>query len=313
MKKISVFFLIIVLLMSQGCSKQEVIGSGEQEYNMYFRSNTINELINIPYKTNTKSYDTQVLIEELWKVFSTTTLTSAKTTVTDAIILNRMSLNKKTLSFYFESNYSTMDTVTELLFRAALVKTFAQSKLSGVNNVEIYVAEQPLMNKSGKQVGKMSESDFVGIGSTDINSVRSATLSLYFTNKTGDKLVRKDKKVVYHNNFSLEHFVVELLIEGPEDEGYYATLPSDLKVISVSVKDGVCYVNFDSTFIDAPLTVQSYIPIYSVVNSLIELPNVRKVQILINGNTNVKFKDTFSFAEPFDMNLDYVETIKNTK
>lgn len=310
-KKSFIMLLVFTLCIMQGCSDQEVIGTGDNSYNVYFRSNISNELVSIVYETDTKTYDTESLIDELWEAFSSTKISSAKTTVTDFIVLNRMVLDKKTLNFYFEDSYSLMDFVTELLFRAALVKTFAQSQLSGVNNVAIYVGEQPLTDSSGVTVGKMVASDFVGIGSTDINLVQPTTLSLYFANETGDKLICQEKKVAYNSSFSIERFVVEMLIKGPDEEGYYATLPSDLKIISITVKDGVCYVNFDSTFVDSALNVQSYIPVYSVVNSLIELPNIRKVQIFLNGTSDAKFRDTISFAEPFDMNLDYVETTKN--
>lgn len=299
----AVFFLTVFVT---GCSSQEQLGEGNYSYNIFFRQLTSMDLTSIPYKTDTEEDNTEVLVDELWGVFSSAkNIESAATTVTDAILLNRVVLENKTLTFYFENSYTGMDSMTEILFRAALVKTFGQ--LKEVNNVAICVGEQPLSDSIGNPVGKMVDSDFVGIGSNDVNSVQATALSLYFTNEAGDRLLRQEMRVAYNSSFSIERFVLESLIEGPKEEGYYATLPSDLKIISVTVKDRVCYVNLDSTFIDAPLNVQPYIPVYSIVNSLMELPNIRKVQILINGSSDIRFRDSISFSEPLDMNLDYVE------
>ncbi len=289
-----------------GCAAQDQLGKGEYSYAVFFRQLASMDLTGVAYGTDTPEDETEVLVEELWNVFtSAKPLESAVTTVTDSVVLNRIVLENKTLTFYFENSYTAMDSMTEILFRAALVKTFGQ--LKGVNNIAVFVGEQPLTDSAGNIIGKMVDSDFVGIGSYDVNSVQATSLSLYFANEAGDRLVRQEMRVAYSSSFSIERFVLESLIEGPKEEGYYATLPADLKIISVTVKDRVCYVNLDSTFVDAPLTVQPYIPVYSIVNSLMELPNIRKVQILINGSSDVRFRDSISFSEAFDMNLDYVE------
>lgn len=311
MKKTNMFFgyitaVLFLAFFAAGCSSREQLGEGKYCYHIFFRQLTSMELTSLPYETDTEEDRTEALVDELWGVFSSAkNIESAVTTVTDAVVLNRVVLENKTLTFYFENSYTNMDSMTEILFRAALVKTFGQ--LKEVNNVAICVGEQPLVDSIGNPVGKMVDSDFVGIGSNDVNSVQATALSLYFTNESGDRLIRQEMRVAYNSSFSIERFVLESLIEGPKEEGYYATLPSDLKIISVTVKDRVCYVNLDSTFIDAPLNVQPYIPVYSIVNSLMELPSIRKVQILINGSSDVKFRDSISFAEPLDMNLDYVE------
>ena len=120
--------------------------------------------------------------------------------------------------------------------------------------------------------------------------------------------MKETREVALENSYPVEQYVLSLLIEGPQKEGHKATLPADLKILGVSTKDNICYVNFDSSFVSSALTdLNDYIPIYSVVNSLAELTGVRKVQISIDGVTNVKFKDNISLEEPLDRNLDYVE------
>ena len=47
--------------------------------------------------------------------------------------------------------------------------------------------------------------------------------------------------------------------------------------------------------------------IYSVVNSLVELNNVNKVQITINGE-NIMFRESVSLSTVFERNLNIVTT-----
>ena len=54
------------------------------------------------------------------------------------------------------------------------------------------------------------------------------------------------------------------------------------------------FVNLDNTFLTGTVNTIEAIPIYAIVDSLAELPNVNKVQILINGETNKKYREAIS-------------------
>ena len=54
-------------------------------------------------------------------------------------------------------------------------------------------------------------------------------------------------------------------------------------------------------------TVSNKLVIYSIVNSLLELDNIHKVQISVEGDSALKYHDDISLAEPFIRNLDLVE------
>lgn len=77
--------------------------------------------------------------------------------------------------------------------------------------------------------------------------------------------------------------------------------------MSVSVVDGVCYVSLDDTFKNQDYKVNEAIVIYSIVNSLSELPTVSKVQISINGDTGGVYRDNFRLEDMYERKLDYVE------
>ena len=94
------------------------------------------------------------------------------------------------------------------------------------------------------------------------------------------------QNVVYESSYSIEKDVINRLIQGPFEDGYFRTLPANLQVISISVKDKICYVNFDSSFLTDALSIDGNLIVYSIVNSLTELPDVQRVQMCIRDRQN---------------------------
>ena len=61
--------------------------------------------------------------------------------------------------------------------------------------------------------------------------------------------------------------------------------------MSVSVLDGVCFVNLDNGFLTQNFEIAEGVVIYSIVNSLAELPNINKVQLSVNGDTSSVYRE----------------------
>ena len=53
--------------------------------------------------------------------------------------------------------------------------------------------------------------------------------------------------------------------------------------------------------------VTEAVPVYSIVNSLTGLPGISRVQILINGETDLVYRESIRFDTIFERNLDLVE------
>ena len=66
-------------------------------------------------------------------------------------------------------------------------------------------------------------------------------------------------------------------------------------------------VNLDENFLSQTYTVTPEVTIFSITNSLVELTNVNKVQISINGDTSGTYREKYSFTTYFERNLDLVE------
>ncbi|MDE7319911.1 MAG: GerMN domain-containing protein [Lachnospiraceae bacterium] len=205
----------------------------------------------------------------------------------------------------FSVEYMDMLKVYEVLCRAALVRTLCQ--IPEIDYIGFRVADQPLMDLRGKAIGLMNEDQFIENAGEEINAYRTADLTLYYTNETGDRLVPQRVPMEYNSNISLEKLIVERLIDGPPYEGAYPTIPANTRLVSVSVRDGICYVNLDAGFLETGYNVTESIPIYSIVNSLIRNTDAQKVQISIDGETNRIFRESISFDTIFERNEELVE------
>ena len=197
--------------------------------------------------------------------------------------------------------YSELSVTTEVLVRAAVVRTLTQ--LSNVKYVTITVEGSQLYDNAGELVGWMNAEQFINNDGNEINTYELVKVKLYFANADGDKLIAAYREKHYSTNTPLERFVVEELIAGPSGqiEGLYPVT----KIINILTKDGICYVNLDSSFLTVVNNVSTEVAVYSIVNSLVELDNINKVQILVNGEVPSTFSNS-----TFERNLDYVTTLE---
>ena len=66
-------------------------------------------------------------------------------------------------------------------------------------------------------------------------------------------------------------------------------------------------MNLNENFLTQMTNATSEVTIYSIVNSLIELPNVNKVQISINGDTEGTYRESIPFSTIFERNLELMD------
>lgn len=201
--------------------------------------------------------------------------------------------------------YMDMPATTEVLVRAALVNTLTQ--IPDVDYVGITVEGGQLFDNAGDLVGLMNAEQFIHNDGNEINTYELTRVKLYFANESGDKLIAAYREKHYSTNTPLERFVLEELIAGPSGQvdGIYPSINPETKIMSIMTKDGICYVNLDASFLTVVNNVSTEVAIYSIVNSLVELNNINKVQILINGEVPASFS-----AATYERNLDCVITLE---
>ena len=216
------------------------------------------------------------------------------------------SITEEQLLLDFSEEYYRQPVTTEVLTRAAIVRTLSQ--IDGVAHISFQVKEEPLTDTYGNVIGVMNADMFIDNDGNEINTYEKAKLLLYFANEDGTRLCAVKRNVVYSSNISMERLVVEQLLLGPQkNEAGYAVLNPSTKILSVTVKDGTCYVNLDTSFWTKSYNVSSDVMIYSIVNSLTELSSVNRVQITIDTEGAVDLKDHASLQPSYERNLDLVE------
>ena len=115
------------------------------------------------------------------------------------------------------------------------------------------------------------------------------------------------RTVVYNSNMPLERVVLEQVIQGPNGSFAFPTINSETKVINVTTRDRRCYINLNKEFLNGQQDVLAQTAIYSIVNSLCELPSIESVQISVDGDTDAIFMESISLTGSFRMNKEIVE------
>lgn len=154
-------------------------------------------------------------------------------------------------------------------------------------------------------MGAQSGDDFIFSSDSELRSYEQVQLHLYFANERGTGLVSTYRTVVYNSNIAPERLVTEEVIKGPNTDVVYPTINPQTRILSVTTRDEICYVNLDRSFLSDPYDVTSRVAIYSLVNSLTELTSVSAVQIRIEGESKESLMDT-SLQDAFQRDLSLV-------
>lgn len=307
MKKILYgIFLIGLCLMAAGCS----VGGPEEEDAREYRVYYVNEEKSKVKSTECelKNSDTETMVDEMSRqLFETLREEKEIVFLPEGVSLLNTKISDDVLWLDFNKAYTQIDRTEEVLIRASLVRTFTQ--IPGISCVGFLIEGERLKNSYGKDMELLNADSFVENSGKEINAYQSVTMKLYFANGNGDHLLEENRSVYYSTSIPRERVIVEQLLKGPKEEGHYATIPQDTKILGVTVADGICYVNLDKTYIDMAPSMLADIPIYSIVNSLTRSGNVKKVQISINGDTKLQYLDSVSLDQFFVQNLDLVEDV----
>jgi len=294
--------LALICLLLVACGQEET--GGENIYQVYYVSN---QETKVEMHLHEVEADTpQGQLEELVRCLSTNPdKLEYKAPFDMGFQVLNVKLEDEKLQIDVDAAYKELPVTTEVLVRAAVVRTLTQ--LPQVSLVMMTVEGNQLYDNNGSTVGWMSADQFIDNDGNEINTYELARVRLYFAGESGTNLIAAYREKHYSTSTSRERFVVEELIAGPSGqiEGLYPSVNPNTKIISVTTQDGICYVNLDENFLTVVNNVSTDISIYSIVNSLSELSNINKVQILVNGEVPSSFS-----SSTYERNLDIVTTLE---
>lgn len=196
--------------------------------------------------------------------------------------------------------YYNLTAGSEIMCRCSIV--WSVTSLDFIDYVHITVDGQALKKTSGEPIGLMSRENVMLNPIVSPESKRYEIVTLYFTNESGTKLVAEEREIEVSQNQPREKSVIEQLIAGPKEKGNFITIPADAKIRDVTTtEDGICYVNVSNDFMTKITngSVNEQIAVYSIVNSLVSLYNVEKVQFLIEGEKMEDAGGHLDYSKPF--------------
>lgn len=312
MKKIVVFFLLAISCLLTACGKKEEVVKqpdklGNNEIYIYYVDETQTDIWPVPCKVNQKDDLGKIaesILNQLKTVEDGETYASA---IPEDIRFKKCKRGKRkgNIELYFAISYDNIDADDLLFFKSCVVKSFLN--LDEFRTVTIFLTDVHNPDEETATVSEKFDQDSFSIAfGEDSPYQQRGAITVYFASESGKSLKEYRKTVEITNTTSLARLVVETLIAGPNDENYTATIPSGTTIRNLSVKDGICYVDLSDEFYSVENPLKNDIIIYSIVNSLAELPTVSKVQFLKNGEKLDFYRETLPFDGTFERNLDLI-------
>lgn len=311
MKKLKWLLFLLFAIVLTACSSEEVIEDEvpeleENQIYAFFVNTGKTDVYPVPYTLEEEETSDavrniiQYMMYEEGTAYYQTPIPTGITyldTIYDEV--------QNTARISFNVLYETVSSEDLLFFKTCVAWTVLQ--LEEVDTISISLTD--LANKdieTATTIESFDRDSFTLNFGDKSGYKQSGTIVLYFADETGEMLKEYTHTVEISNTTSLARLVVESLIAGPEEEGYTATLSDEIKINNISVNNNICYVDLSEEFYDTANPLRNEIIVYSVVNSLVELPTVSKVQFLKNGEKLQFFRETMPFDGIFERNLNLI-------
>lgn len=306
-KVLCILCTVILVFGMTGCS--EKTDKQLMSYQVFYINSDGSGLTGKTYQLKDAKQDLVSVIKELINRLQTPQEESLKSPIDEGIQVVDYQIKENQLSVYFSAGYNNKSGLDEILSRAAIVKTLCQ--IQEIEYVEFYVEDQPLM-LSGNAVGLMSQESFVDELNPQDQKQSKETV-LYFANKQGNRLKKITTDITYNAAEPIARLLVEQLIAGVssiqniDETKLQSAVPSKTTLNNLTIRDNICYLDLSRDFEQQDPNVSSEVIVYSIVDTLCELPEVTKVQFSVDGEQKEKYGDLEGFNKPLERNLDLLE------
>lgn len=182
-----------------------------------------------------------------------------------------------TINLIFNVDSDAMDSYSIVLSKLAFVKTLCQ-----IDSIQTVVYEMVETDNENKVVqDALSEDSFADIGNV-MDSEKE--IRIYLPDSSGKTLVEKSLTLDYSKKESLPEQVIQGLKSSYD--GTVTPFNENTVVKWISFDDGLCTVTFNDAFVNGKDGVDDSILVYSIVDSLMELDNVKMVQLCAENTGN---------------------------
>lgn len=161
-----------------------------------------------------------------------------------------------------------------------------------------------LLVLAGGCLGRSPERPPAGSPPTPRQATVTRELVLYFADTQAEKVTPERRQVQVKPEEPLVPVIVQELSNGPRVKGHFPTLPPGTRLLDWKLEQGLLTLNFSREIqVNHPGgTAGEAMTIYSLVTSLTELPEVKEVQFLVEGEKNEAIWGHADTTRPFQRN-----------
>lgn len=303
MKKQQLIFvlLMIVMLLSACSQKIKLDPNDESVVEIYYKDTKTSVFKSEAYQLINTDKEEQIS-ELLYMLKKGPESLVYKSVLPEKVTVKEHYFNDdNSLTINFDEAYNELTGAPEVLCRAAIVKTLSQ--IQGVEYIQFNVNGQLLQDSNGNFVGSMTNADFI----TNTEGGTKKKVKLYFANEDGDALVEHVTEINYSGTGSIEELVIKQLINGSTNLGMKDTIPEGTILLNIWKQEGICYVDFNEKFLEKLPNINEDVAIYSIVNTLVEISGISKVQFLINNAPVNTYWEKTPFNSSFERNLNLIK------
>lgn len=302
-KLLLVLGLILLLASCQQEAEEPVTEVLEgNQLNIYMVNSANDTLVQVAVEVDKSSVESQVksILQQLYLDKAENDL---KGTIPESAMIAAFEVEDRRLILHVTKSYLEMDDVLQLISRSSLIKSL--TAIEGVDAIEFYTEGLPLKDDYGTVYGPFYPDDIITASNTANEVVQDRLVVLYYPDASGNGLVKVERHIKVLSGDSLEDRLIQELSELPPGLDVVCPIPEGSVVKSISVNDGICYLDFNEAFKSNHYggSTGELMTVYSIVNTLTEQADISRVQFLIDGEKSVDFKGHLDFSQLFEYNI----------
>lgn len=132
----------------------------------------------------------------------------------------------------------------------------------------------------------------------ETNEGKEEKITFYVVSETGEKLISREESIPqYVKTKDKIRKITQMSIENLWNSKILST--SQIEIGNIFVKEDMVYIDLDANILELkPENRKNLLAIYSIVNSITEIGNIRKVKFLVDGK-----EETGSFSKVYTRNI----------
>ncbi len=134
---------------------------------------------------------------------------------------------------------------------------------------------------------------------------KEITVTVYRAPASGEEYLLPEKVTRKAGKMTAPEVALDVLVNSrPQDSAKMVSLfPKGTKVRTMKVEDGIAYVDFSKEITDLPQGSYTELMLTTaIVNTLTEFPEIKKVQILVDGKKIASLKGHTDILDPLERN-----------